>query len=198
MGQLDIPLDLVGRAQAEAVAAYLADERPAMIYSSTLGRAWDTAVDIQAAIATHPRLRGDSRLIEGHFGEWQGKTFEQLREHDGERLRAWEAGARDSTPPGGEPLSDFGARVLAAYRDICAAHPNESVLVVAHGGTIQVLIIQALGFPLEDYRKLWLYNASVSELLIEADRATLLRLNDEGHLIGMAQTSRASRPRNIP
>lgn len=198
MGQLDVPLDAVGRAQAEAVANYLSDERPAMIYSSTLERAWNTALSIQAAIPTHPRLRGDSRLIEGEFGEWQGKTFDELRQHDGERLRQWESGELGSTPPSGEPLIDFGNRVLAAYKDICAAHPDESVVVVAHGGTIQVLIIQALGFPLEDYRKLWLYNASVSELLVEADRAILLRLNDGGHLTGMAQASRASRPRNIP
>lgn len=198
MGQLDVPLDEAGRAQAQAVAEYLADERPAVIYASTLGRAWDTAVTIQASIHSHPRLQAESRLIEGHFGEWQGKTFDELRRTDGERLRRWESGEMDSTPPGGESLSDFGSRVLAAYRDMCAAHPNETVLVVAHGGTLQVLIIQALGFPLQDYRKLWLYNAAVSELVIDAGRTVLMRLNDGGRLADTTRSTRADRPRNIP
>ncbi len=198
MGQLDVPLDAVGRVQAEATARYLADEQPAMIYSSNLRRAWDTALAIQAEMPSHPRLQADSRLIEGHFGDWQGKTFDELRLHDAERLRQWENGEMGSTPPGGESLDDFGSRVVAAYQDICAAHPDETVLVVAHGGTIQVLIIRALGFPLEDYRKVWLSNAAVSELLIDSGRAVLMRLNDGAHLAEAVEPIQPDRPRNVP
>lgn len=182
MGQLDIPLDAVGRAQAQAVAGRLATEHPAIIYSSTLSRALDTARAIQAAIPSHPELRTDARLIEGQFGDWEGKTYDELRSKDAARLAEWESGAHGSTPPNGESLEDLGARVEAAYRDICRTHSEGTVLVVAHGGTLQVLMIQALGLPLEQYRKIWVSNASISELLVDADEAILFRLNDTSHL----------------
>ena len=186
MGQLDVPLDAVGQAQAQAVAKRLAGERPAAIYSSNLSRAWDTALAIQDAIPSHPELRADTRLIEGHFGEWQGQTYDDLRAHDADRLAEWERAVMEVPPPSGETLQDLAARVLAAYRDIVAAQAEGTVLVVAHGGTLQVLIVQALGLPLQDYRKLWVSNASISELIIEGPRVTLFRLNDTSHLTGIS------------
>ncbi len=184
MGQLDVPLDDVGRAQAQAVAARLSTELPAAIYSSTLKRALETARAIQAAIPSHPELRTDVRLIEGQFGDWEGRKYDDLRANDAERLARWEDGRLDNTPPNGESLEDLAERVQAAYRDICAAHSNQTVLVVAHGGTIQVMLTLALGLPLEDYRKLWVSNASISELLIDTQRTVLFRLNDFSHIGG--------------
>ncbi len=182
MGQLDVPLDAVGRAQAQAVAKRLSAEHPVIIYSSTLSRALDTARAIQAAIPLHPELRTDKRLIEGQFGDWEGKTYDELRSKDAARLAEWESGANGSTPPNGESLKDLAARVEAAYRDICRVHSEGTIVLVAHGGTLQVLIMQALGLPLEEYRKIWVSNASISELLVDGDQAILFRLNDTSHL----------------
>lgn len=182
MGQLDIPLDETGRGQAQAVARRLAEERPAMIYSSNLKRALETAAAIQTAIASHPDLRVDPRLIEGHFGDWQGETYEDLKVHDAARLARWETGVLQVPPPNGESLQDLAERVEAAYRGICQAHPDQTVIVVAHGGTLQVLLVVALGLPLEDYRKLWLSNASLSELRVYETGATLYLLNETAYL----------------
>ncbi len=187
MGQLDVPLDETGRAQAEAVAQRLADEHPAAIYSSNLGRALDTAQAIQAAINPRPELHVDARLIEGHFGDWQGKTYEELKVHDAARLAEWETARLKVRPPNGESVPDLAKRVQPAYQDILRAHPDQDVIVVAHGGTLQVMLVLALELPLEDYRKLWLSNASVSELHLEAGRAILFRLNDTNHLAGIAR-----------
>src|SRR5512145_967201 len=90
MGQLDIPLDEIGRAQAQFVARRLSTEKPFAIYTSGLSRAYDTAHEIQAAIPYRPELRIDGRLTEGHFGEWQGKTYASLKKQDAERLARWE------------------------------------------------------------------------------------------------------------
>ncbi len=187
MGQLDVPLDETGQAQAQAVAKRLAAEHPAAIYSSNLSRALDTARAIQAAIVPHPDLRVDARLIEGHFGDWQGKTYEELRAHDAARLAKWDAGRLQVPPPNGESLRDMAERVLAAYDEIVGAHPDQDVILVAHGGTLQVMLVLALDLPLEDYRKLWISNASVSELKIEDGKAILFRLNDTNHLMGIAR-----------
>ena len=182
MGQLDVPLDATGRAQAQAVAKRLAEERPAAIYTSGLMRAVDTARAIQTAIPSHPDLRVDARLIEGHFGDWQGETYADLKARDAARLARWETGVLQVPPPNGESLPDLAERVQAAYRDIWQAHPDQTVIVVAHGGTLQVLLVLALGLPLEDYRKLWVSNASLSELRVHETGVTLYLLNETAYL----------------
>jgi broad specificity phosphatase PhoE len=182
MGQLDIPLDEIGYAQARAVAKRLRSERPVAIYSSGLTRAFDTASAIQAAIPSHPELRIDGRLTEGDFGEWQGKTYDSLKVNDAARLANWEADRMNVAPPAGESLQQIATRVQAAYDDILAAALGQTVIIVAHGGSLQVLVTLALKVPLEHYWKFGVTNTSVSELRIDEWGAVLHLLNDISHL----------------
>ena len=182
MGQMDIPLDEIGRLQAQAAAKRLSSERPAAMYCSGLSRAFDTASAIQTAIPSRPEIRIDGRLTEGNFGEWQGKTYESLKANDAVRLAAWEADRLGVSPPDGETLTQIAERVQAAYTDICADNEGKTVIVVAHGGSLQVLLTIALQLPLETYWKLWVSNASVSELRIDEWGAILHLLNDVSHL----------------
>ena len=185
MGQLDIPMDETGRAQVHAVARRLASESPAAIYSSELVRARETAIAIQAEIASAPPLRVEPRLTEGHFGDWQGQTYPDIRVQDADHLARWEADRLNVAPPNGETLPDIARRVEAAYRDICSAHPDETVIIAAHGGSLQVLIVLALGLPLEAYWKVDVSNASLSELRVYDGAAVLHLLNDTSHLAGI-------------
>jgi alpha-ribazole phosphatase len=182
MGQLDVPLDETGRAQALAVAKRLADERPATIYSSDLVRARDTAIAIQEAIAPRPELKLDPRLREMNFGDWQGQTYAEIQRQDPQTLARWESERFSMAPPNGETLSNFVARIRAAYQDISAAHPEHTVIVAAHGGSLQVLIVLALGLPPEAFQKMRLSNASLSDLRIYDTGAILYLLNDTSHL----------------
>ncbi len=182
MGQLDIPLDEIGRVQAQEVARRLSIERPAAMYCSGLSRAFDTASAIQAAIPTHPELRIDGRLTEGDFGEWQGKTYDSLKVRDSERLATWEADRLNVAPPEGESLRQIAARVQTAYNDILADNEGRTVIIVAHGGSLQVLVALALEVPLEQYWKFGISNTSVSELRVDEWGAVLHLLNDVGHL----------------
>ena len=59
---------------------------------------------------------------------------------------AWEAERLNVAPPGGETLQQIAERVQAAYNDILADNEGKTVIVVAHGGSLQVLIALALGF----------------------------------------------------
>jgi probable phosphoglycerate mutase len=186
MGQLDVPLDEIGRAQAQAVARRLSVERPSAMYCSGLSRAYDTASAIQGAIPGHPELRIDGRLTEGDFGEWQGKTYDSLKLGDTDRLAAWEADRLGVAPPGGESLRQIAERVQTVYNDILADNQGKTVMVVAHGGSLQVLVTLALNLPLEHYWQLWISNASVSELRIDEWGAVLHLLNDISHLMPQA------------
>ena len=183
MGQLDIPLDAIGRVQAQAVARRLSAERPAAIYCSGLSRAFDTAMAIHDANPSHPEVRIDGRLTEGGFGEWQGKTYDSLKANDAERLAKWEADRRQFAPPGGESLVEISERVRRVYDEICLDNSGKTVIIVAHGGSLQVLLTLALQIPLEHYWQLWVSNASVSELRIDEWGAILHLLNGVSHLV---------------
>jgi probable phosphoglycerate mutase len=185
MGQLDIPLDETGRAQVEAVSRRLARETPAAIYCSNLGRARDTAMAIQLAITSHPPVRVDPRLTEGHFGDWQGRRYHDLQVEDAENLRRWEADRLSVPPPNGEALADLGHRVQEVYEEICATHQGGTAVVAAHGGSLQVMIALAVGLPLEAYWRVHVSNASLSELQVHEGQAVLHLLNDTSHLEGI-------------
>ena len=185
MGQLDVPMDELGHRQVQALARRLASETPATIYSSELARARDTALAIQSAIPASPPLRVDPRLTEGHFGDWQGQRYADLLVQDAERLANWEADRLGVAPPNGESLADIARRVQAAYDDIRATHVDETAIIAAHGGSLQVLIVLALGLPLEAYWKVDVSNASVTELRIFEQGAVLHLLNDTSHLAGI-------------
>jgi broad specificity phosphatase PhoE len=152
------------------------------MYCSGLTRAFDTASAISEAIPTHPELRIDGRLTEGDFGEWQGQTYDGLKARDPERLARWEADRLKVSPPEGESLQQIAERVQAAYSDILADNEGRTLIVVAHGGSLQVLVALALKLPLEHYWQLWISNASVSELRVDEWGAVLHLLNDTSHL----------------
>jgi broad specificity phosphatase PhoE len=185
MGQMDIPMDEIGHAQVGAVARRLSNETPAAIYCSNLARAKETGLAIRSEMATRPPLRVDERLTEGHFGDWQGRRYEDLRVEDGERLRRWEADRLGVPPPNGEALADLGHRVRAVYEQIRAANQDQTVVIAAHGGSLQVMIVLALGLPLERYWQFHVSNASLTELQIYSREVVLHLLNDTSHLEGI-------------
>jgi broad specificity phosphatase PhoE len=188
MGQLDIPLDEIGRAQAAAVAHRLAHERPLAIYSSDLSRAWQTARCIRNTIAEAiqpnppPALVLEPRLREMHFGEWQGLTYTEIQACQPAALVAWESDWLNNAPPGGETLKQVIERLQAVYQEILAAHPEGTVLLVGHGGALQTLLCLALGLPPERFWQLQLDNASLADLRIYPEGAILNLFNDTCHL----------------
>ena len=149
-GQKDIPLNALGRQQITAVAQRLVGEPFDTIYASDLSRAWETAAAITTqhdglVIIKEPRLR------EMYFGEWEGLTYDEIRQLAPAAADNWAQILMEAGPPGGENLPRFAARIREAADEIVKAHPNENVLLVAHGGTLMVLICLLLEHPIEKY-----------------------------------------------
>jgi len=183
-GQTDVPLSAVGRRQAAALARRLASEEIDAIYASDLRRARETA----AAVGASHRLpvRDEPRLREMCFGAWEGLTYDQIQERYPRARTAWEADPLGTSPPGGETLAELAGRVESALADIVRAHKDEdgdgTVLVVAHGGPLRVLLGLALGLSPQPHWRFRLDNASLSELYLYPEGAVLACLNDTGHL----------------
>lgn len=166
-GQLDIPLDDVGREQAAdaaaALAASLKPDEPLAIVSSDLVRARATA-DALAAI-TGCDVRLDRRLREINAGRWQGMTRAEISEAGmGDDLAAWQRGD-DVRVGGGERRSEVARRGAAALREHAETVGVGTLVVVAHGGLLRGSILDVLGLPGERWDVLGgLGNAHWAEL----------------------------------
>jgi broad specificity phosphatase PhoE len=138
----DIGLGAAGFAQAEAVAGRLAPFQPAAVYSSAMRRARETAEPIGRACGVVPQVI--EPLHERRIGPLSGQTREAgWRTYDEARQR-WTAGEIDYTHEGGESFAAIRDRVVPPFTALAARHPGETVVVVAHGMVIRVLLASIL------------------------------------------------------
>ncbi|MHB8641805.1 MAG: histidine phosphatase family protein [Gaiellaceae bacterium] len=148
-GHADEPLNELGREQARDLAHELARERIDAIYSSDLARARETAEIVAervgVPVVTDPALR------EIDVGEWQGLTWPEIEQRFPEGTRNWHE--RGWGWEQGESYEDLDARVVTRLREIAAAHPDERICVVGHGGTIRVVRARADHATVPEHRK---------------------------------------------
>ncbi|MBN1438826.1 MAG: alpha-ribazole phosphatase [Anaerolineales bacterium] len=175
-GWSDAPLDDEGLEQAKFLGRRLAGRPLDAVYSSDLIRAAATA-RIIAGRRGCP-LRADPRLRELSFGDWEGKTFAEIAESHPDQFRAWRRDPTANAPPGGETLAQLAARTGSVWGDLRALQSPRHVAVVAHGGSLQMLICIALDLPPERYRQFPLRPGSLSELAVHPEGAVLNRLNE--------------------
>jgi alpha-ribazole phosphatase len=179
-GQIDIPLNETGTRQAAALARALSETPLDAIYASDLQRAANTAEAI--AQFQGQRVTRDQRLREMHFGTWGGLTFDEIRDREAERLSAWMADPVQVAPPEGETLGQVKVRVQSALDDTLQDHPTGTVLWVAHGGVLRVLVSLAMGLEPQGHWRFRISVASLAELWFYDSGVTLTRLNDTYHL----------------
>ena len=128
-GSTDIPLNETGREQARRAGELLARRGWNAVVASPLSRAFETA-SIIAGVVGLPTPTTDPRLVERHYGEAEGLDFDDMqRRFPG-----------DTPVPGREKRSAVATRALDALMDIATAHPDEAVIVVAHGGVIRAVL----------------------------------------------------------
>ena len=150
-GHSDIPLNESGRRQAQETASLLAKEPLSAIYASDLKRAVETA---EAIAQTHElRVQQKPELRELHFGLWEGLRYEQIMEKWADELSLMYEHPEKGCAPEGEGFSELAKRAWPALQAIREAHQEEeAIAVVAHGGTIRVLLCLLRGKPLQ---QLW-------------------------------------------
>jgi probable phosphoglycerate mutase len=185
-GQLDVELDEVGRAQAQAVADVLAEASPYAIVSSDLSRARETADAIGARAGVPVTL--DPRLREISLGAWEGLTGEEARERYPAEHAAWVAG-EDIARGGGETYRQAGARASACLRDVVDEAPEgATVVAVTHGGTARGALGELLGLPHDTWWRFAPLGNTCWSVLVEGDRGWRLERHNTGlgPLVGAA------------
>jgi len=142
-GQIDIPLNDVGREQARHAAQTLLAMKPTRVIASDLERALETG-QILADLAG-VSLSTDERLRETFAGEWQGMTRDEIVAKYPADYAAW-GGDSEIRPGGGETRWEVSQRVVAAIDDALLNIPAGGTLVVAsHGGALRSALGRLLG-----------------------------------------------------
>lgn len=182
-GQTDVPLSDVGIRQAAATAQRLASQPFDALYSSDLTRAWDTAQTI---------ARGRSQTVvpliglrERHFGKFQSLNQEEANAAHPAAYARFRAREADYAPAGGgESLADFTVRVMASVQPLIQKHKEGHVLLVTHGGVLDVLHRHATGKPQNTPRDFTIPNAAINWLDVDTQTgAWSIRVwADEAHL----------------
>jgi len=189
-GHLDIPLNDEGERQARLLATALASEPLDLIVSSDLMRARQTAQAI-ATLRAMP-LREDPGLRERGYGGFEGLLYSEIEQRYPRQFAAWQARDIDGmlpdapTPDGvrhGETFRQFFGRATGAILALGAAHPGQTLALVAHGGVLECAYRLALGLPLETPRDFKVYNASINRFQLGADgKLSLQSWGEIGHL----------------
>ncbi|PXW95755.1 putative phosphoglycerate mutase [Sphaerotilus hippei] len=180
-GQLDVPLNELGQLQAQRLADRLAGERFDAVVVSDLSRTRATAQPLLDRLGLPARYCAQWR--EQCFGQFEGHEAPVIiREHP-ELWAAWARHEADfALPGGGESNLDFHARVFGALRSLALEHAGRHVLVVTHGGVLDMFWRTAHGLPLGGARRCSIPNAGVNRLRWQDERLHVVDWGDEAHL----------------
>jgi len=141
-------LNETGRNQALAAQKLLSGKQFSALYSSDLPRCRQTAELLAAALGLPVSL--EPRLREIDLGDWEGMLSTDIQTQYPDQLAERLRDPLHTRAPHGETPLEVAERVLAALGEIESQHPDGSVLIVAHGVSLAVIICQAEGFPLKE------------------------------------------------
>jgi probable phosphoglycerate mutase len=167
-GQLPVPLDETGRAQAVDLAERAAAHGFAALWSSPLLRARETAAIVAERIGLEPIE--DARLMETDAGDWTDHSFAEIQARAPELFAAFATGDPGFGFPGGESFAEQEERVAAALEQV--ERGELPALVICHGMVIRAALARRTGHRVERFERV--PNAALVPLdPIEAEHADL-------------------------
>lgn len=180
-GRIDIPLNETGRAQAAATARRIAETwQPVAVYTSPLGRAYETATFIARAMGLVPAIHPGLNDID--YGDWHGLTPAEVGRRWPEAMAAWRHAPHQAQPPAGESLAAVQTRALAAVHELADRHPQDTVVLVGHTVVNRVILLGVLGLGLDRFWRLGQDTCALNVFTLEDGEFTLQVLNDTCHL----------------
>lgn len=173
-GRCEDPLSERGRVQLERATA----DNPGweLVVASPQDRCRTFAESL--ALSVGCTVHVDERLREYDFGDWDGRSFDDLWREQGESLAAFLGDPDAVRPPGGESAADFRARVRAARDELLERHAGRRILLLGHGGVLRQLVADVLQLDGSAHAALEWPHAAMSRLRVIDDpphpRATTL------------------------
>lgn len=194
-GQIDIPLNERGKAQADATAGFLQDVTLNRAYTSSMARPRQTAEAILSAQSQPVPLTSCVGLVEIAHGEWEGCLEEEIRAGWPNLLTAWQCNPHTVEMPGGETIQQVWDRSIKSWQAIVAGLGNsETGLVVAHDAVNKTILCHLLGLSPADIWAVKQGNGGVSVIDYGPDgkgEPVVAGLNLTSHLGGVLDCTAA-------
>lgn len=193
-GQIDIPLNSNGQAQAEAAGSFLSDVAIQKAFSSSMTRPKQTA---EAILKAHQdvHLEVTDGLVEIGHGLWEGKLEEEIKDGWATLLEAWKQAPETVQMPEGETIQDVWARSVTCWDQIASTlEPHETALVVAHDAVNKTILCHLLGLTPADIWSVKQGNGGVTVVDIPTEPgqpAVVTCLNLTSHLGGVLDRTAA-------
>ena len=184
-GQIDVPLNATGHAQAARLAARLAGDRHDTLVASDLLRTRATAAPLALAWRLQPQTTPGLR--EQHFGVLEGLDVPTIKERHADLWARWLEHDGDVALPGGESLRQFHQRVLQCVRDLAENHPGRRLALITHGGVLDMLWRSANGLPVSGLRACEIPNTGLNRLRWQDGTLHIEHWADAAHLEGLPE-----------
>lgn len=185
-GWVAVPLNELGRRQAQQLAKFVRNIGMSALYSSDLKRAVETAELLAERLDSNPIY--DSRLRERNIGSWQGLTMEEMQAWYPDEYAQLLADVNSYRMPGGESRAEVGARMLAVFDEIMAQDMGETVGILSHTTAFRALLSALI--PELNANEIILGNSSVTTIARpDGGKWQLVASNDTMHLEGLESRS---------
>lgn len=162
-----------GRNQSARLATDLSRLPIKAIYSSPMERCLETAQPTADALGLPVQV--EEGVLEGDFGDWQGKALKDLS-----KLPEWKTVQHNPssfTFPEGESFRYMQHRAVSALERIQRAHPNQIVTIFAHSDIIKLCMAHYLGTPLDLFQRIVISTASISAIGFYDTKPNVLFVN---------------------
>ncbi|MBC5786225.1 histidine phosphatase family protein [Ramlibacter sp. USB13] len=179
-GQVNVGLNATGHEQARRLGARMAAEKADAVYVSDLLRACQTADPVAGGLAI-PYVT-EAGLREQHFGKVDGMRVEDIQRDHPEAWAGWLRFEEDFAMPDGESTREFHARVIGAVQRLVAAHAGQTVVVVTHGGVLDMIYRTARSLGLNGPRQSEIPNAGLNRIRVREGNFEIVAWADTRHL----------------
>ncbi len=164
-----------GERQAEALSRRLATDGIGAIYASPRERAQQTAAPLAAALRQDIRLC--AALDDIDFGQWTGRTFQELESEP--QWPVWCQRRTAARPPDGETITEVQQRTIQALAALAADHEGGTVALFSHCDVIKAALAHYLALSLNELERFEIAPASVSTVLLGDNWSKVKSINRE-------------------
>lgn len=161
-GHVNVGLNAVGLEQARRLARRMAGEHADALYASDLLRAQQTAQPISGELALPPLA--DAALREQSFGRVDGMRVDDIKAQWPDAWEGWLRFDENYAMPEGESARQFHGRVMDALHRLVVAHPEQRIVVVTHGGVLDMIYRTARALGLSGPRQSEIPNAGLNRI----------------------------------
>jgi len=152
-------------------AKWLPKHNPHVLIANTAKRVQATADIISGASGMAPIIC--QGFDEWRVGEWEGRTYLDIKKNDPEIYEAWSKDPITNRPPGGESIEDLCDRIRDNLLSLIKTYEGQTVAFVTHAGIIRAILVNALGMSVHNFWRLSIPTGSVSRVDYSANFATV-------------------------